>query len=124
MSQNAYEYNLLHHQRVLASNGSPSQPDELFDTLEQTKERVDEPPQFVVFLLNDDYTTFEFVVQVLVNIFKKSIEQAVKITTDVHHKGKGACGIYSKQIAETKVALVEDASTAAGFPLKCIMEEV
>jgi ATP-dependent Clp protease adaptor protein ClpS len=89
----------------------------------QLKERVDEPPQYRVLLLNDDYTTFDFVVKVLVTIFKKSIEEAVKITSDVHHKGQGVCGIYNKQIAETKVALVEEISKSAGYPLKSMMEE-
>jgi ATP-dependent Clp protease adaptor protein ClpS len=88
------------------------------------KERIEEPPQYYVLLLNNDYTTFDFVVQVLVSIFKKSIEEAVQITSDVHHKGKGICGVYNKQIAETKIAMVEDASQSAGFPLKCVMEEV
>jgi len=87
------------------------------------KERFEEPPQYYVLLLNDDYTTFDFVVQVLVGIFKKSIEEAVQITSDVHHKGKGICGLYDKQIAETKVAMVEEVSQSAGYPLKCVMEE-
>ena len=87
------------------------------------KERIEEPPQYSVFLLNDDYTTFDFVVKVLVTIFKKSIEEAVQITSDVHHKGQGVCGVYTKQIAETKVALVDEISRNAGYPLKCIMEE-
>jgi ATP-dependent Clp protease adaptor protein ClpS len=108
---------------VFAQTGAQDLPEELHDTLEQTREKIDEPPQYVVYLLNDDYTTFDFVVQVLVRIFKKSIEEAVKITNDVHHKGKGACGIYPRQIAETKVALVEEASSSAGFPLKCVLEE-
>ncbi len=86
-------------------------------------EEVTEPPKFKVWLLNDDYTTFDFVVKVLVTVFKKSIEEAVQITSDVHHKGKGICGIYTKEIAETKVALVENMSQVAGYPLKCEMEQ-
>ncbi len=111
-------------QRFLAS-AIPEIPDTEEDTatLEKTREQIEEPPQYIVYLLNDDYTTFDFVVKVLVNIFKKSIEQAVKITNDVHHKGKGACGVYPRQIAETKIALVEQSSSSAGFPLKCVMEE-
>ncbi len=88
-----------------------------------TQDRVEEPPLYRVLLINDDYTTFDFVVKVLVTIFKKSVEDAVKITSDVHHKGKGTCGIFTKQIAETKVAMVEDLSQQAGYPLKCTMEE-
>lgn len=97
--------------------------EESFDVLEETFQQTDEPPQFVVYLLNDDYTTFDFVVKVLVSIFKKTIEDAIRITNDVHHNGRGACGIYTRQIAETKIAMVEDASQQAGFPLRCIMEE-
>ncbi|MCH8486787.1 MAG: ATP-dependent Clp protease adaptor ClpS [Candidatus Cyclonatronum sp.] len=77
----------------------------------------------MVYLLNDDYSTFDFVVHVLVNIFRKSIEEAIRITNDVHHRGKGACGMYTKQIAETKVMLVEEASSSAGYPLRAVMEE-
>ena len=88
-----------------------------------TRERVEEPPLYRVLLINDDYTTFDFVVKVLVTVFKKSVEDAVVRTSDVHHKGKGVCGIYTKQIAETKVALVEEISQQAGYPLKCTMEQ-
>lgn len=91
---------------------------------EQVREKTDEPPKFRVILLNDDYSTFDFVVQVLVTIFKRTIEEAVQITTDVHNKGTGVCGVYTKQIAETKVDMVHQASHSAGYPLKCTMEEV
>lgn len=103
----------------------PQDPDsgELTEADTSYKSEVNEPPQYRVYLLNDDYTTFDFVVKVLVTIFKKSIEEAVKITSDVHHQGQGVCGVYNKQIAETKVALVEETSKQAGFPLKCTMEE-
>lgn len=123
-SSGSYHFMNVQYTDIRLSAENPEGvPDEFTDTLEQTREKIDEPKQYVVYLINDDYTTFEFVVQVLVSIFKKSIEQAVKITNDVHHQGRGACGIYSKQIAETKIALVEDASANAGFPLKCAMEE-
>lgn len=92
-------------------------------TAEKPREDLGEPPKYIVYLLNDDYSTFDFVVQVLVGIFKKSVEEAIRITNDVHHKGKGACGMYSRQIAETKVELVEQWSKQAGYPLKSVMEE-
>lgn len=99
----------------------PSAPQSIF--AEKTREKVKEPPRYAVILLNDNYTTFDFVVKVLVEIFKKSIPEAIKITNDVHKKGKGACGLYPREIAETKIDLVEQLSRANGHPLKCIMEK-
>ncbi len=83
---------------------------------------VDEPPMYKVMLLNDDYTTMEFVVEVLVYVFKKSPEEAIRIMLNVHRKGVGVCGIYSFEVAETKVNTVETLARENGFPLKCIME--
>ncbi|MCH8495056.1 MAG: ATP-dependent Clp protease adaptor ClpS [Balneolales bacterium] len=99
----------------------PSAPQTTF--AEKTREKVQEPPKYAVILLNDNYTTFDFVVKVLVEIFKKSIPEAIKITNDVHKKGKGACGLYPREIAETKIDLVEQLSRANGYPLKCTMEK-
>lgn len=99
------------------------------DSNEQVKTRpdqkteIDPPKKYRVLLINDDYTTFDFVVKVLVNIFKKSVPEAVKITNDVHKKGSGTCGIYPYDIAETKVEMVNRAGREAGFPLRCEMEE-
>ncbi|WP_291482117.1 ATP-dependent Clp protease adaptor ClpS [Cyclonatronum sp.] len=110
----------------LSGNGPLSyepQDEGHFSLSEKVREKVEEPPKYVVYLLNDDYSTFDFVVHVLVNIFRKSIEEAIRITNDVHHRGKGACGMYTKQIAETKVMLVEEASSSAGYPLRAVMEE-
>ncbi len=86
------------------------------------KEKVDEPPLYKVILLNDDYTTFDFVVSVLTGIFGKSVPEAVTITTDVHQKGSGVCGLFPRDIAETKVDMVARSSKEAGFPLRCTME--
>ena len=83
---------------------------------------VDEPPMYKVMLLNDDYTTMEFVVEVLVYVFKKSPEEATSIMLNVHRRGVGVCGIYPFEIAETKVNMVETLARENGFPLKCIME--
>ena len=109
---------------VLCGQEHVPEGDLLGETDTDVTEKIDEPRQYRVILLNDDYTTFDFVVKVLVNIFRKTVEEAVRITSDVHHKGHGVCGIYSKQIAETKVALVEEASQKAGYPLRCTMEEL
>lgn len=108
---------------AMAAAGPEEEADGSLSTAEKPREDVEEPPKYVVYLLNDDYSTFDFVVQVLVGIFKKSVEEAIRITNDVHHKGKGACGMYSRQIAETKVELVEQWSKQAGYPLKSVMEE-
>ncbi len=91
-------------------------------TSTKKKQKVDEPPLYKVILLNDDYTTFDFVVSVLTGIFGKSVPEAVTITTDVHKKGAGVCGVFPRDIAETKVDMVTRSSKEAGFPLRCTLE--
>jgi ATP-dependent Clp protease adaptor protein ClpS len=88
----------------------------------ETDQEVVEPPMYRVMLLNDDYTTMEFVVEVLVYVFQKSSEEAMQIMLNVHRSGVGVCGIYPYEIAETKVETVETLARENGFPLKCIME--
>jgi len=88
----------------------------------ETDQEVDEPPLYKVMLLNDDYTTMEFVVEVLVYVFQKSSDEAFQITLNVHRSGVGICGIYPYEIAETKVDTVETLARENGHPLKCIME--
>jgi len=88
----------------------------------ETDQEVEEPPMYKVMLLNDDYTTMEFVVEVLVHVFQKSSEEATQIMLNVHRTGVGVCGIYPYEIAETKVDTVEALARENGFPLKCIME--
>ncbi len=88
----------------------------------ETDQDVAEPPMYKVMLINDDYTTMEFVVEVLVYVFQKSSEEAMQIMLNVHRSGVGVCGIYPYEIAETKVETVETLARENGFPLKCIME--
>ncbi|MGD9300195.1 MAG: ATP-dependent Clp protease adapter ClpS [Desulfobacterales bacterium] len=88
----------------------------------ETDQDVEEPPMYKVMLLNDDYTTMEFVVEVLMYIFQKSMEEATRIMLNVHRSGIGVCGFYPYEIAETKVNAVETLARENGFPLKCIME--
>ena len=76
-----------------------------------------------VLLHNDDYTTMEFVVEVLVHIFHKAIEDATRIMLNVHEKGIGVCGVYTFEVAETKVDTVHSIARDHGFPLKCSMEK-
>ncbi len=90
---------------------------------EETTERR-EPDECRVFLLNDDFTTMEFVVSVLVSVFHKSLDEAGKIMMDVHRKGKGLVGVYSYDIAATKIQQVHLLARQRGFPLKCTMEKL
>lgn len=92
--------------------------------VEESRPKLKEPPQYAVVLLNDDYTTMEFVVEVLQRFFHKTTEQAVEIMLRVHQEGRGVAGIYTYEIAETKVAQVHEHAKSAGFPLKCILEKV
>jgi ATP-dependent Clp protease adaptor protein ClpS len=81
-----------------------------------------EPPLYKVLLLNDDYTTMEFVVQVLMHVFHKNGEEAMAIMLNVHRAGVGICGTYPYEVAETKVNAVDALAQENGFPLKCTME--
>ncbi len=80
------------------------------------------PPMYQVVLLNDDYTPMEFVVMVLQEYFKRDLETATQIMLKIHHEGRGVCGVYSKDVAATKVELVLAAARRGGHPLQCIME--
>jgi ATP-dependent Clp protease adaptor protein ClpS len=81
------------------------------------------PPLYRVLLLNDDYTTMDFVIYVLEKVFHKSPVEATSIMLHVHKKGVGLAGIYTREIAETKIADVEELARESEFPLKCIMEK-
>lgn len=91
---------------------------------EGIQEIVKEPSMFKVLLLNDDYTTMEFVVEILILVFAKSLEAATEIMLNVHHKGMGVCGVYPLEIAETKIETVHSLARERGFPLRCALEEV
>ena len=88
---------------------------------EQQKFKV--PSLYKVFLLNDDYTTMDFVTRILEKIFHKSPMEATQVMLHVHKNGKGLAGIFTRGIAETKVASVDEQSRENGFPLKCSMEK-
>jgi ATP-dependent Clp protease adaptor protein ClpS len=91
--------------------------------LTQEKVRTRRPAMFRVLLLNDDYTPMEFVVEVLRKFFNKSQAEATEIMLAVHNQGRGICGVYSYQVAETKVAQVTEAARAEEHPLQCTMEK-
>jgi ATP-dependent Clp protease adaptor protein ClpS len=90
---------------------------------ERTETRKKEPALYKVVLLNDDYTTMEFVVQVLESVFQKSPAEAYRIMMAVHVGGKGIAGVYPWEVAETKVEIVISMAREAGFPLKAVTEE-
>jgi len=89
----------------------------------KTKPRVKRPNMYRVLLLNDDYTPMEFVVHVLIRFFNKNQDDATRIMLHVHQNGVGECGIYTYEIAETKVTQVMDFSRKHQHPLQCVMEK-
>jgi ATP-dependent Clp protease adaptor protein ClpS len=89
---------------------------------ERKTARTKPPQMYQVVLLNDDYTPMEFVVMVLQEYFKRDLETATQIMLKIHHEGRGVCGVYTKDVAATKVELVLAAARRAGHPLQCIME--
>jgi ATP-dependent Clp protease adaptor protein ClpS len=93
------------------------------EVVTETEKKLKKPPLYKVLLHNDDYTTKEFVVQVLQYVFHKEPTEAVQIMLHVHRRGIGVAGVYSYEIAETKVALVESLARQNEYPLKCTMEE-
>jgi len=89
----------------------------------QSELLTSEPKKFAVFMLNDDYTTWEFCIRIISTVFQKSIAEADAVTRDIHFKGKGLCGIYSYEIAETKASIVQKQAREEGYPMRCSVEE-
>ena len=107
--------------RIRAMSDSQLQPgDEL--VVQEAKPRLQRPPLYKVILLNDDYTPMEFVVVVLQRFFRKTREEATRIMLHVHQKGIGICGVYTREVAETKVRQVMMFSSENQHPLQCTME--
>ncbi len=88
------------------------------------EEEEGRPRLYRVLLHNDDYTTMEFVVTILMEVFRKSAEQATSIMLSVHSEGTGVAGMYPLELAETKVGVVHARAAEAGFPLRCTLQEV
>ena len=84
---------------------------------------LEEPKKYKVFLLNDDYSTMDFVIDILLKIFRKSLEESEIIMLNIHNNGKEVCGVYTYEIAATKVAQVKTIAREKGYPLKAVMEE-
>lgn len=85
--------------------------------------KIEYPKKYKVLLLNDDYSSMDFVIDILMSIFHKSYEEAEAVMLEIHKKDRGVCGIYTHEIAETKVIEVHRRARDNGFPLKAIMEE-
>ena len=104
---------------VRAGDGDDGETSVVVDTRPKTKR----PPLYKVLLLNDDYTPMEFVVHVLERFFNKGREDATRIMLHVHQHGVGVCGVYTYEVAETKVAQVMDFARQHQHPLQCTMEK-
>nr|WP_290847123.1 ATP-dependent Clp protease adapter ClpS [Henriciella sp.] len=113
---------------TLADPEDPKGPGRTDDTdgtgvVTETRVKTKKPSMYRVLLLNDDYTPMEFVVFILEQFFNKSPEQATRIMLHVHQKGVGVCGVYTFEVAETKVAQVMDLARRNEHPLQCTMEK-
>ena len=92
--------------------------------LERRTQRTKPPQMFQVLMLNDDFTPMEFVVMVLQEFFSKDRESATQFMLKIHLDGKGVCGVYSKDVAATKVDQVLEAARKSGHPLQCVAEPI
>ncbi|HEY9208113.1 MAG TPA: ATP-dependent Clp protease adapter ClpS [Acidovorax sp.] len=102
----------------------PAQDDGGSVVLERRAQKTRPPQMYQVVMLNDDYTPMEFVIVVLQEFFSKDREQATQIMLKIHLDGKGVCGVYSRDVAATKVDQVLEAALKAGHPLQCVSEPV
>jgi ATP-dependent Clp protease adaptor protein ClpS len=88
------------------------------------RKKLDEPPLYKVLLHNDDYTTMEFVILILEKVFLKTTAEATRVMLNVHNQGIGIAGVYTREVAETKVAIVLDLARKNEYPLLCTMEKI
>ncbi len=112
---------------ILKKKGEPLSVDISDPRIEgdvEIEDLLELPKRYKVLLHNDDYTTMEFVIHVLKVVFGKNENEAAAVMLKVHQDGVGVCGVYTAEIAEAKVALVQHMARKNGFPLKCTMEEV
>lgn len=86
--------------------------------------QIKPPPRYQVIMLNDDFTTMDFVIEVLISVFKKSAAEAERIMLTIHHQGRGICGVYAKDIAATRIEQVHQLAQLEQHPLRCVMEPV
>lgn len=88
----------------------------------EVKANTKRPPMFKVVMMNDDYTPMDFVIAILQTVFRLQSEDATQIMLQIHHKGKGVCGIFTRDVAETKIDIVQQMARDAEFPLQCLLE--
>jgi len=103
--------------------GNNTSPEIEESILSDTKDEAKEPSMYKVLLHNDDYTTMDFVVEILMTVFNKSMEESILIMMSVHRQGIGICGLYTFEVAETKMNSVHALARGKGFPLRCSMEK-
>ena len=103
--------------------GNIISPDIDEGALSDVEDEVKEPSMYMVLLHNNDYTTMDFVVEILMTVFQKPIEEAILVMLNVHRQGKGMCGLYTLEIAETKMDSVHALARDRSFPLKCSVEK-
>ena len=110
----------LAHFQINPNLSSEESLDGELDTIEDVKFK--RPKKYLVILHNDDYTTMEFVIYVLQNVFGKTFEEAKVVMLNVHNNGKGVCGTYTYEVAESKASKVENLAKENGHPLMCTIE--
>ena len=127
---NSNSFEMLHPLRAAnngaSNNGGNDDGDDLgrgTTTVTRTKPKTKKPSMYRVLLLNDDYSPMEFVVHVLERFFHKNAEEATRIMLHVHQNGVGECGVYTYEVAETKVVQVMDLAKQHQHPLQCVMEK-
>jgi len=98
--------------------------DAQYENFTEVLEKIQEPIRYKVILLNDDYTTQEFVMEVLQSIFHKNFEESLNLMLQIHHNGKGVCGIYPYDIAEIKAIQVRKMAKEKQYPLRAILEKI
>lgn len=104
----------------MGNNISPEIEESIFS---DTKDETKEPSMYRVLLHNDDYTTMDFVVEILMTVFNKSMEESILVMMSVHRQGIGICGLYTFEVAETKMNSVHTLAREKGFPLRCSIEK-
>ena len=112
---------IRYNKRQMDKEDQHSSDDNL--ALQEAKPKLKRPPLYKVLLLNDDYTPMDFVVHILQDHFGMTSEKATQVMLHVHTRGVGVCGVFTRDIAETKVALVNQFARENQHPLKCTMEE-
>jgi len=108
--------------RLASAPGKPADEGQGSVVAEKEELALEPPKLFQVVMLNDDFTPMEFVVFVLQEHFRHDMDTATQIMLKIHHEGRGVCGVYTKDVAATKVELVLAAARQAGHPLQCILE--